>query len=233
MIQEVIQKLILKLKGTGWDTKLNSFLISKDFEKIIETLYQKVSQGERFTPPLKSIFRCFTECPLNNLKVVIIGQDSYPQLNIADGIAFSCSNTMKPQPSLIKLFEALNNTVENLTEESFNPDLTRWANQGILLINRGLTCKLNEPGKHIDLWHPFIVYLIDMLSLTNSGLIFCLLGSKAQELESLISPSHYIIKASHPMSAFYNNEEWNCNDMFNKINTIIHNNNGESQIIKW
>ena len=78
-----------------------------------------------------------------------------------------------------------------------------------------------------------IMYVIDMLSLTNSGLIFCLLGQKAQELESSISQSHYILKASHPASASYSKTDWDCNNLFNEANRIIQQNNGPQFQINW
>lgn len=77
------------------------------------------------------------------------------------------------------------------------------------------------------------MYTLDMLSLTNSGLIFILLGSKAQELESIITPAHYILKASHPASAAYTKTTWDCNDVFNKANEILAKNNGPEYKIQW
>ena len=228
------EKLVEKLKPSGWANKLRGFIMSSDFDKILNTLYQLREDGKRFTPPLKYVFKAFEECPVNDLKVVIIGQDPYPYLGIADGLAFSCSLTGKPQPSLQKIFEAINNTMQDTMQDTVqDPDLTRWSNQGVLLINTALTCEIDKVGSHYNIWHDFIVYVLDMLSLSNSGLIFCLLGSKAHELESIITPAHYIIKTTHPASASYRNGLWDCNDMFNEINRILEMNNGKSYCINW
>jgi len=234
-LEEIKLKLINRLKPSGWAVKLKSFIYSSDFDKILHTLYDLRQDGKRFTPPLKQVFRAFEECPVDNLKMVIVGQDPYPHFGVADGLAFSCGNTGKPQPSLKHIFTALDSTVykDAPFQIEHGPDLTRWANQGVLLLNRALTCQVDKVGSHYGIWQDFIMYVIDMLSLTNSGLIFCLLGAKAQELESSISPSHYIIKASHPASAGYSGVEWDCNDMFNKANQIIEQNNGPDFKINW
>jgi uracil DNA glycosylase len=77
------------------------------------------------------------------------------------------------------------------------------------------------------------MYLLDMLNLTNSGIIFILLGAKAQELEAVLGQNHYILKASHPASAVYSGHKWDCKDVFNKTNEIIVANNGPEFKINW
>lgn len=226
-------KLIEKIKPSGWAVKLRGFIQSTDFDKILKTLYDTREDGKRFTPPLKQVFRAFEECPESSLKVIIIGQDPYPQLGVADGLAFSCGNTGIPQPSLRHLFDGIEKTVYQEFPTYQDPNLTRWANQGVLLLNRALTCEVDKIGSHYNIWHDFIMYVLDMLSLTNSGLIFILLGAKAQELESVIGPNHYILKASHPASAAYTKTVWDCNDVFNKANEIIKANNGPEFTISW
>lgn len=232
-LEEIKEKLIKKFEGTGWDIKLRSFIKSSDFSKIIENLYNQKLEGKRFTPPLKHVFRAFEECSLDKLKVVIIGQDVYPHLGVADGIAFSCSLTGKAQPSLKNILKEVNKTVYNDEVISEDVDLKRWANQGVLMLNTALTCQIDKVGSHYDVWKDFITYVIDMINLTNSGIIFILLGAKAQELESLIGDNHYILKATHPASAVYTGGTWDCNDVFNKANAIIEKCNGKDFKIKW
>lgn len=232
-LQEIKTKLIEKLTPSGWTAKLRGFIQSSDFDKILQSLYDEREAGKRFTPPLKQVFRAFEECPEKDLKIIMIGQDPYPHLGVADGLAFSCSNTLKSQPSLQNIFSAIEHTVCQEWPTHQDPDLTRWANQGILLLNSALTCQVDKVGSHYNIWTPFIMYLIDMLSLTNSGLIFILLGAKAQELEAIIGPNHYILKASHPASASYTKTVWDCNDIFNEANKIIEKNNGKPYHIRW
>ncbi len=230
---EIKEKLIEKLRPSGWATKLKSYIQSSDFDKILSELYNLRETGKRFTPPLKQVFRAFEECPSENLKVIMIGQDPYPQIGVADGLAFSCGNTKKPQPSLKNIFEAVETTVYQEWPTHQDPDLTRWANQGILLLNRALTCEIDKVGSHYDIWNDFLMYVLDILNFTSSGLIFVLLGAKAQELETLIGPNHYIIKASHPASAAYTKTTWDCNDLFNRVNDVIEKNNGITFKIDW
>ena len=230
---EIKEKLIEKLRPSGWATKLKSYIQSSDFDKILLELYNLREDGKRFTPPLKQVFRAFEECPSENLKVIMIGQDPYPQIGVADGLAFSCGNTKKPQPSLKNIFEAVETTVYQEWPTHQDPDLTRWANQGVLLLNKALTCEIDKVGSHYDIWNDLLMYVLDILNFTSSGLIFVLLGAKAQELETLIGPNHYIIKASHPASAAYTKTTWDCNDLFNKVNDIIEKNNGKPFKIDW
>jgi uracil-DNA glycosylase len=225
---EIKEKLIKKLEGTGWDAKLRSFIKSSDFDKILETLHNERIDGKRFTPPLKYLFRAFEECPLNNLKVIIIGQDPYPQLGVAEGIAFSCGLTKKIQPSLRFIFKELYEDID-----SQDVDLKRWANQGVLLLNSALTCEIDKPGSHYAIWQSFIAFVLDMLSNTNSGLVFILLGSKAHELESLIGDNHYVLKASHPASAVYSGGKWDSKGVFTQANEIIEKCNGKDFKIQW
>lgn len=232
-LKEIKSKLIEKLGPSGWANKLRSFISSSDFDKILETLYTMREDGKRFTPPLKYVFKAFEDCPLDDLKVVIIGQDPYPYLGVADGIAFSCSLTQRPQPSLQKIFDEIERTVYQEFPSYQDPDLSRWSKQGVLLINTALTCQVDKVGSHYDVWQEFIAYLIDMLSLTNSGLIFCLLGQKAQELESIIGDAHYVLKASHPASAAYKGGVWDSGDLFNKVNEIVKQNNGPQFQVQW
>lgn len=230
---EIKEKLIEKLKPSGWANKLKGFIQSSDFDKILETLYNEREDGKRFTPPLKDVFRAFEQCPEKDLKIVFIGQDPYPQLGVADGMAFSCGVTMKPQPSLRNMFEAIEETVHQGFPTYQDPNLTRWANQGVLLLNTALTCQVDKIGSHYPIWNEFVMYVFDMLNFTNSGLIFVLLGAKAQELESIIGPNHYILKASHPASAAYTKTTWDCKNIFLRANEIIEANNGKIHTINW
>ncbi len=232
-LAEIKCKLIEKLTPSGWAVKLRGFIQSSDFDKILDELLKERDGGKRFTPPLKVAFRAFQECPEKDLKIVMIGQDPYPHFGVADGIAFSCGLTGKPQPSLKNMFEAIEETVFQGYPTHQDPDLTRWAKQGVLMLNSALTTQVDKVGTHYDIWKDFIAYVLDMLSLTSSGLIFMLLGSKAQELESLIGQNHYILKASHPASAAYTKTTWDCNDIFNKANEILSKNNGPQYKIQW
>lgn len=231
-VEKLQEQLIKKLKPSGWADKLSTFIRSEEFTKILIRLHDLKEEGKRFTPPLKEVFRAFEQCPYKDLKVVIIGQDVYPHLGVADGIAFSCSKTGKEQPSLTYVFDQIQKTVYPDQPYERNPDLSRWANQGVLLLNRALTTEVDHIGKHYDIWKGFIAYVIDILSLTHSGLIWVFMGKVAQEMEDLVNEkSHYKFLISHPNSAYHRGGVWDSKEVFVKVNQILKENNNET--IQW
>lgn len=222
-ITQVKQRLVDSLQPFGWGKALRMYLNSSDFTDLLELLYEDSRSGKNFTPELKYVFRAFTESPFDQTNVVVLGQDPYPHMGVADGISFSCSRTGKAQPSLQYIFRAVKQTVyphvPSIVDEQMNPDLTRWSNQGVLLLNSALTCQIGKVGSHYDRWKDFIVYVIDVINFTKPGTIFVLLGKKAQEYQSLIMPQNIVLTASHPASAAYQKlQQWDCNDIFNQIN---------------
>src|ERR1035437_313635 len=98
-LEETKLKLYEMLKPSGWARILRTFILSDAMDVILLQLLKEARAGERFTPPLAKVFRGFIECPYNELKVVCIGQDVYPYLDVADGIAFSASTASFVPPS--------------------------------------------------------------------------------------------------------------------------------------
>jgi uracil-DNA glycosylase len=232
-ISETQKKLTNRLLNTDWYNALNHFITKSEFADILEKLVYEVEQGKRFVPKVKNTLNAFIECELKDLKVVIIGQDPYPWLHhshpdgtVADGLAFSCGNSMKIQPSLQYIFDALGKP-----EEDRNPDLKYLAHQGVLLLNTALTVELNKPGTHQAIWKPFINIVIDTINFNKSDIVYILLGKVAHQFEDVISDKNLILKASHPASAAYNKGVWDCNDVFNKANE--HLKQKDKTVIKW
>lgn len=233
-VKDIQKKLYKKLEKSGWNLRLRSYLLSTDFTEVLESLIKsQIDDKIPFTPKLNQLFRAFEECPYNDLKVVIIGQDPYPKVNVADGIAFSCSNTRKEEASLRYIFKAIEDTVYPGEGHSWDPDLKRWSNQGILLLNTALTTEVGKIGKHYLTWNFFTNYLLENLNLNNPGLIYLFLGEKAKNWAKLIDDkTNYKLFASHPASAAYRKSKiWDCNNQFNKINEILNANNGIK--IRW
>lgn len=207
-----------RLKPSGWGDKLKTFILSEDFYNILETLLAQAKEGKRFTPTLKQVFRAFEECPYDELKAIIIGQDPYPQQDVADGIAFSCSNKKKEEFSLRMMFDEIERTQNMQQIYGRDPDLARWSNQGILLINSAFTTTMRNTGQHYNIWKPFIVFLLDTLKSNKLNLVYGFLGKKAQEWAEYVNEDDCMLQASHPASAYHNKEEkWDCEDIFNKI----------------
>ena len=231
-IEDIKNKLYNKLKPSGWARILKDFIYSKDFENIVKELAKQSSEGKRFTPTFKNMFRAFEECPYDKTKVIIVGQDPYPTPDVADGIAFSCKNTPNLQPSIRYILTAINDTVYNGNATSSEQDLTKWANQGILLLNTALTTTVSKSGQHFKIWQPFTAYLFDWLNWHNSGIVYIYMGRKAEDWRDSVSDNNYKLIVSHPASAAYTKQQkWECNDVFNHTNKIMHNLYGEK--ITW
>ena len=230
-IESIKQKMFDKLEPNGWGRIFKSFIFSSEFDDILNKLYTLSKEDKRFTPPLKQVFRAFEECPYDKLQVVIIGQDPYPQLGVADGISFSCSNTNKLQPSLKFILQEVDRTVYNGHLVSDELDLARWSNQGILMLNTALTVEVGKIGSHYNIWKPFTAYLLDWLNNYNPGLIYVYMGKKAEEWSDLTTNTQYKFFVKHPASAAYNGSKWDSDDIFNKISSIVTNTTGN--IITW
>ena len=222
--EQIKLKLIEKLKPSGWANLLKGHLQSDDFQAIIDMLVAENEAGKRFTPGLKQMFRAFEICPVNKVKVVILGQDPYPHLMAADGLAFSCSNLQKPEASLKYILGAIE---KDVPPEDQDPavvdvaryDLSRWAEQGVLCLNTALSTEVGKIGSHTKAWVPFMEYLVDMINFNQSGLVWVLMGKQAQNYEGIIGEQHTVFTCTHPAYAAYQKlKYWDCNDVFNKVN---------------
>jgi len=226
-IAEKIRGLKSKLEGSGWEHIINPYLDSEGFYKTIQKLISFVQEDKRFTPKMKDWFNSFIHCKYYNTNVIFIGQDPYPQVGVADGISFSCSYTMSEQPSLRHVFNSLEKQYPGYNR---NCDLTRWSEQGVLMLNTALTVEINKIGSHYSLWRGFTEHILTKINTEKSQLVVVLLGKKAQEWKKYIT-NHIIIEVEHPAAAAYKGGVWNDNDLFININKILKN-QGKS-LIKW
>jgi uracil-DNA glycosylase len=222
-ISEIQKKLVETINHTDWYGLLNHFITKSEFQEILEKLVFEVEEGKRFVPKIKNTLNAFKECSFKDLKIVVIGQDPYPWLyknhpdgTVADGLAFSCGHSMKIQPSLEYIYNAMGKEPDDR-----NPDLKYLANQGVLLLNSAFTVEVNKPGTHYHIWKPFMNIILDAICYNKSGIVFILLGKVAQQFEDMITEDNLILKASHPASAGYNKGIWNCEDVFNKTNEYL------------
>jgi len=171
-------------------------------------------------PPGKLIFSAFNHTPINNVKVVILGQDPYHGVGQANGLCFSVSDGIKMPPSLVNIFKEIENDLGYPIPNSGN--LERWADQGILLLNAMLTVRANEPGSHQGKgWETFTNSVIQHLSNEKQGIVFLLWGKYAQAKEALINGTkHHILKAAHPSPFSAYNGFFGCKH-FSKTNTLL------------
>jgi uracil-DNA glycosylase len=222
-IETLRESLNEKLVASGWDKMLTPYTNGLIFDHIMNTLVDNVNDGKRFTPRFKDVFNAFYECPYDKVKVVIVGQDPYPQLGVADGIAFSCSRKGKAEKSLQYIFKALYGDFTETGKVIYTPeecDLRRWANQGVLLLNTAFTCQVNKIGSHYAIWKSFTEYLFENLNRHKTGTIFILMGRKAEQWQVLL-PSQIIYKVAHPASAAYRGGRWEHLGVFNKVNDML------------
>ncbi len=181
-------------------------------------------------PPASLIFNAFNLCPFSDVKVVLIGQDPYHEPGQAHGLCFSVNDGVQFPPSLLNIFKELKSDLGVEIPQSGN--LTRWAQQGVLLLNATLTVREHQAGSHQNRgWEQFTDAVIQTLSEKKSGLVFILWGSYAQSKARLIdSGLHCILRSAHPspLSAyrgFFGNHHFSLtNDYLSRT--------GKS-IIKW
>lgn len=187
----------------------------------LEKIYQA---NKKIYPPKDQVYRAVDLCPLEKAKVIIIGQDPYHRPNQANGLAFSVNKETPLPPSLKNIFKELKN---DLGIECSHGDLSRWAKQGVLLLNTVLTVEEGKPGSHYNLgWEKFTDGLIRALNERpvtdpSKALIFVLWGKKAQDKKKYIdNPPHYVLEAPHPSPFSANNGFFGCRH-FSKINDIL------------
>ncbi len=180
-----------------WHTFLEDEL-SKDYIIKLQRFIESEYKTKIVFPKYENIFRAFNLLEPDDVKVVIIGQDPYHGHNQANGLAFSVCDECKIPPSLVNIFKELQDDLHCATPA--NGNLTKWAKQGVLLINSVLTVVEASPNSHKNMgWERFTDSVISRLSLRYENLVFVLWGAPSQKKERLIDEKkHLILKASHP-----------------------------------
>ncbi len=201
-------------------------VLAKEFEKdymnsLRYFLQKEQSEGRVIYPPNKSIFNAFEHTPFDKVKVVILGQDPYHGANQAHGLSFSVQKGIGIPPSLQNIFKELQKEFPGYNYP-IHGDLTKWADQGVLLLNATLTVQLNTAGSHQKKgWELFTDRAIKELSDKKNGIIFLLWGKYAQVKAELIDETkHYILKAAHPSPFSAHNGFFGCNH-FAKVNELL------------
>lgn len=207
--------------------------------KEADRVVRKLSTSKKtICPQIKDIFKAFRLCPFHTLRTVIIGQDPYNNIKgdkpVATGLAFAnTSNTPERQysPSLEILRESvIDYTIPHRTI-TFEPDLEKWEEQGVLLLNSALSCEAGRPGSHTLLWRPFITNLLANLSRCSSGIVYVLMGSQAQSLEPYINKGfNHVIRIRHP-SYYARTKTRMPSDIWSQVNSILIGQNGYG--IEW
>lgn len=185
-----------KVFGNWW-----GYIDYKELERVVDSLNIKYKEST-ILPNKQDVFKAFTYCNPNILRVIMVGQDPYPQRGIATGLAFA-NNTSNISPSLQVIRDTINEYAKSRGDlmPIIDNSLISWANQGVLLLNSALTVEENKPSSHSLLWRPFIKTFLRNMSLTRPDIIYVFFGKEAQSFIPYLSDFLYspiVLKENHP-----------------------------------
>jgi uracil-DNA glycosylase len=168
------------------------------FESLVRFLHQEKAEGKKIFPPGSQIFRAFDLTPLDQVKVVILGQDPYHGEGQAHGLCFSVKKGVKPPPSLINIFKEIHDELGIVPPN--HGELTQWAKNGVLLLNTSLTVRAGQANSHQGLgWETFTDRVISLLNENPSPMVFLLWGANARKKQALLNnPNHLVLSCAHP-----------------------------------
>ncbi len=189
---------------------------SKAYWKELTTTLREKYQTEKIYPPPKNIFRAFDLCPFDSVKVVVVGQDPYHGVKQANGLSFSVNDGIRLPPSLQNIYQEISNDLGITPHPS--GDLTRWAEQGVLMLNSVLTVSAGRPASHARLgWELFTDAAISALQEKREHIVYMLWGKYAQTKGAVIDrEKNLVLTSAHPspysVTGFYGNHHFSkCN----------------------
>lgn len=214
----------------SWKEVLKDEFSKVYFENIVAFLKTEKEKGKVIYPKGADIFNAFNFTPFNAVKVVIIGQDPYHNPNQAMGLSFSVNDGIAPPPSLVNIYKEIKEDLNIPIPNTGN--LSKWAKQGVLMLNASLTVEANQPNSHSKIgWHQFTDAVIQKVSEQKEKVVFLLWGKFAQGKESLIdAKQHLILNAAHPSPFSAYNGFFGCKH-FSKTNEWLKAN--KMQTIDW
>lgn len=205
---------------TSWKEQLKAEFEQPYFEQLTSFVRQEYQQHVCI-PPGKLIFNAFNLCPFDKVKVVIIGQDPYHGEGQAHGLSFSVNDGVAFPPSLQNIFKEIENDLGLPIPTSGN--LSRWAEQGVLLLNATLTVRAHEAGSHQRRgWEQFTDAAIRALSQGREHVVFILWGSYARSKKALVDTGkHLVLESVHPSPLSANRGGWFGNHHFSRANAYL------------
>lgn len=181
----------------SWKEILKDEFGHRYFQELAEFVKSEYKRTTVFPPP-KLIFAAFDACPIEQVKVVILGQDPYHGPGQANGLAFSVNDGVAVPPSLINIYKEIETDLGKPRPKSGN--LERWAKQGVMLLNATLTVRAHQAGSHQKKgWEEFTDKVVNILNQHRNNLVFMLWGAYAQKKGQVIDTNrHLVLKAPHP-----------------------------------
>lgn len=209
------------IKNQSWDTLLESEFQKPYFVELMQQVEQEYTITTCF-PPKELIFSAFEQFDFQDTKVVIIGQDPYHGTGEANGLCFSVNDGVAIPPSLKNIYTEINNEYDRILFPT-SGYLERWAKQGILLLNAGLTVRKDEANSHKHLkWNVFTDAVIDLINQKSENVVFLLWGGFAQKKGKLINRSkHLVLESGHPSPLSANRGFWFGHDHFKLTNEYL------------
>lgn len=204
----------------SWKEVLKHEFTKPYFLQVTTHLKTERATGAVVYPPGQLIFNAFNTAPFTEVKVVILGQDPYHGAGQAHGLSFSVPDGIAPPPSLVNIYKELHKDIGMPIPKTGN--LTKWAKQGVFLLNAMLTVRANEPASHAKIgWMDFTDAVIRKLSDEKEGVVFLLWGKFAQEKQVLIDETkHHVLKAAHPSPFSADKGFFGCKH-FSKTNELL------------
>lgn len=214
----------------SWRQQLAEEFDKPYFASLVGFVRQEYQQTTCY-PPGQLIFNAFNLCPFDKVKVVIIGQDPYHEPGQAHGLSFSVNDGIAFPPSLVNIFKEIQADLGTPMPASGN--LTRWAQQGVLLLNATLTVRAHQAASHQRKgWEEFTDAAIKVLNARRNHLVFILWGGYARSKAPLIDTSrHLILQSVHPSPLSANRGGWFGNHHFSRANDYLRENGMEE--IRW
>lgn len=211
-----ISQIVQNSAPLGWIDVFEDAWVS------IRTISNRIErEGNEFYPLRKDIFKVFELCPLNRVKVVIMGQDPYHStdhqgLPVAQGMSFSVKKGITIPSSLRNIFKVLAKTVDGFMMP-YHGDLTYWVKQGVFMLNMDLTVLPHTAKSHYTYWMSFLNVVVKAIINVNPNVIFLLWGKEAQKTKDIIGDRSGIFETSHP-SGYSARYGFNDCDHFNQVN---------------
>ena len=205
----------------AWQEVLGPVKHADFFQQLMARIDAERAAGKAIYPPASEVFNALTLTPLDNVKVVILGQDPYHGPGQAHGLCFSVQSGVKTPPSLVNIYKELAQDIEGFHIPEHG-NLTAWAEQGVLLLNTVLTVEQGKAHSHAKWgWETFTDAVIKSVNDTQHGVVFLLWGSHAQKKgQSIDTQKHYVLSAPHPSPLSAHRGFLGCRH-FSQTNTLL------------
>jgi uracil-DNA glycosylase len=209
---------------TDWKALLEHELTKSYFVNLLDFVERERKEHAVF-PKKEDVFKAFEFTSFDKLKVVIIGQDPYHGPNQAHGLSFSVNSGVKTPPSLVNIYKELKNDL--LIPIPNHGNLTKWAKQGVLLLNATLTVRAGEAGSHQNKgWEQFTDAIIQLISKQKTHCVFLLWGNYAKNKKALIDYNkHLVLEAAHPSplakGAFFGSKHFSLANRYLKEHDLM------------